>query len=531
MPNFDPLLKDKLLGIPFAGAGTTLEKTALQTLIKSLIEENKYSVEYIINLCVSYGYSRKMASDVFTQLTGLSPKLIVENNEYYQNPVFVPSGTIAWGFAKGKKDLAYYVVPFEYGYVVNKKDEKEIVEQVGEFLDISSAIAKMKGLVSRVFTIDQIITESLLEDEPLQLNAISPLDTEEPFFSDPVRNLKNRYKKRFITNNEVKNEAFKLVAAEIISEKEGSDLAKWVDLEQQKREVEEDEDELAEEVVEFGTIKKDPKGIGQAEAQEKNVVKADEIIKHVDVNKDLKGFLENEIENGLGNYRPTGGTYIKLLDEVTKGNKITREEAREKYGLYNQKQWYNLLFKNASLKRKATEEFDLEILKKAEEKSDIEKAEESIDEMDIDSLLNEETPETYLQDEVKNDKVMQLSERVSNIVKAFTDKFEDFETYNIDLVSYKIQMLGEDEIDTSKVIEDVELNANALVMIIISISPKENMNNTKKALAIFSVGKEKTYWPGTIKADNGKIYAFTDNGLDVLFRELDTKEEIVEDII
>ena len=65
---------------------------------------------------------------------------------------------------------------------------------------------------------------------------------------------------------------------------------------------------------------------------------------------------------------------------------------------------------------------------------------------------------------------------------------------------------------------------------ILNINPKEDTSNNKKALAIFSINDEKTYWPGTIKADNGKFYAFSEEGLDTLFRELDTKEEIVEDI-
>ena len=34
MPNFDPILTQKLLGTPFAGVGTTLERNSLQTLMK-----------------------------------------------------------------------------------------------------------------------------------------------------------------------------------------------------------------------------------------------------------------------------------------------------------------------------------------------------------------------------------------------------------------------------------------------------------------------------------------------------------------
>lgn len=530
MSNFDPLLKDKLLGVPFVGAGTTLEVVALQNLIKSLIEENKYSVEYIINLCTSYGYSRKMASDVFTELTGLSPKLIVENNEYYQNPTYVPSGTIAWGLSKNKKDEAYYVVPFEYGYCVNRKNMTEVPELIAEFTDINSAVEKMKTLVKKVFTLDQIITESLLNDEPIQMSAKTPNDVNEPYFSDPIKILKNRYKKHFITDNEVKSEVFKLVASEQISEQEGIELSEWVKLEEEKRKQDEEEnEELKTEDIEFGTIKKDPKGIGQEEQQEFGV---------------LKATWEPTFD-----YKDDEGTqYWYLVDKETgypyedeDGNQFefeTREEALEfakelnfelNSAIEEEQQCENCRDLNASIKKQAAD-FEIEDLKEEEQKTDIEKAEESIDEMDIDSLLNEETPESYFETETKNDNIADINERVANIIEEFSNKFKDFEKYDVNLKSYKIQLFNDDKINNNEVIEDLEINAKAIVMIILEINPKEDMNNIKKGLAIFSINNENTYWPGTIKADNDKIYAFSEEGLDTLFRELDTKEEIIEDI-
>ena len=107
----DPILTSKFLDVPFAGTGTTLERNDLVGVIRNLIKDNKYTVDYILDYCASAGYSYKMASDVFTELTGLSPKLIVNNNEYYKMPSYVPNMCIAWGEAKTKKDVAYYIVP------------------------------------------------------------------------------------------------------------------------------------------------------------------------------------------------------------------------------------------------------------------------------------------------------------------------------------------------------------------------------------------------------------------------------------
>lgn len=763
MPNFDPILTQKLLGTPFAGVGTTLERNSLQTLMKGLISENKYSVEYIINLCVSYGYSRRLAKEVFTELTGLSPELIVENNEYYQNPVFVPSGTIAWGLSKTNDKIAFYVVPFEYGYALNKKNETEVPEQIAQFVDINSAVKKMKGFVKKVFTIDQIITENLLLNEPIQSSAKNTHDTEEPYFSDPVRNLKNRYKKRYITDGEVKSEAFKLVASEEITEKEAVELAKWVDLEQEKRDIEEDED------VEFSFVKNDPKGRLQEEAQEKSRLKAsadeetakcficeetypisemkqeedvgwmcdhcikamksqgyelklkassngnleepikqwytkayktdemgqeinpnvtfmevlsdaenvydllgvtdsvvrervfDELSKRTNIpyekiydmwmgkqsskkvkssskedfdaevenidnlisyystrlnefiddyygdnaamqsevdydflkshTKELFNAWKNELLNNTNSdeWSAAEKAYYKLYEgRKTASKKVTAEELTlffnnnynrpitkkediekilEGTGVeleiaedgqrslkYNGKEYYlfneDKLLKDgnelyiikpaylgnmkrkvtASIKRKA-DEFKLEDIKVEEQKSALEKAEEEVNETNVEEFLNETTPQEYFDDEIQKDKIDNLNEKVSKIIDEFSARFDDFDKYDVSLQSYKIQMISDDKLSTTEVVEDLELNAKALIMIVLNINPKEDTTNVKKGLAIFSVNNDKTYWSGTFKTEDNKFYAFTEEGLDTLFRDLDTSLEITEDFV
>ena len=69
----DPIITKMLEGVPFNGMGSTLERNALIGVIRNLISEDKYTVDYILNYAESVGYSRQMAEDVFKELTGLSP--------------------------------------------------------------------------------------------------------------------------------------------------------------------------------------------------------------------------------------------------------------------------------------------------------------------------------------------------------------------------------------------------------------------------------------------------------------------------
>ena len=96
----DPVITKILEGVPYNGMGSTLERNALIGVIRNLIEQDKYTVDYILNYAESVGYQRQMAEDVFKELTGLSPKLIVNNNDYYKMPSYVPNMCIAWGISK-----------------------------------------------------------------------------------------------------------------------------------------------------------------------------------------------------------------------------------------------------------------------------------------------------------------------------------------------------------------------------------------------------------------------------------------------
>ena len=223
----EPVVEKFLQGIPFAGMGTTLERNGLIGVVREMIKANKYTVDYILNYCESVGYQRKMAEEVFEELTGLSPKLIINNNEYYNAPIYVPACTIAWGIAKSKKDVAFYVVPGSYGYSVMEKNETEAPVEVTQTATIPEAIDELKKVAKNIQTLDKIITSKLLETEDIQSSANDIDQTAKPYFSDPIRELKKNFKDKVIDINAFEREAKKLVAEEKISLDEAEDLMNW----------------------------------------------------------------------------------------------------------------------------------------------------------------------------------------------------------------------------------------------------------------------------------------------------------------
>ena len=249
----DPILESKLLGIGTPYSGTNIERNELIGLIRRMIKENKYTVDYILNYVQSLGYQYQMASDIFQELTGMNPKVIVNSDEYYQNPNFVPAMTLAWGYKKGSKTEAYYVVPFEYGYSIMFKNEKDTPESKFEYITINEAVDKLKSLVTKVFTINKIITDNCLDKEDIQLNSNTVHNVNNPYFSTPINEMKQAYINKVIDESQFEKKAFQLVAEEKITVKEADDAMKWLDELKKERTEEELED------VEFGNIKNDEK--------------------------------------------------------------------------------------------------------------------------------------------------------------------------------------------------------------------------------------------------------------------------------
>lgn len=755
----DPILHDKLLGIGTPYSGTNMERNNLIGLIRQMIKENKYTVDYILSYCQSLGYQYQMASDIFQELTGMNPKVIVNNNEYYQNPNFVPAMTLAWGYKKGSKTEAYYVVPFEYGYSIMFKNEKDAPESKFEYITINEAVDKLKSLVTKVFTINKIITDNCLDKEDIQLNSNTVHNVNNPYFSTPINEMKQAYINKVIDESQFEKKAFQLVAEEKITVKEADDAMKWLDELKKERTEEELED------VEFGNIKNDEKmdlqeenkqlsgsnnfdevyeemetSIGDEYADKnklrmiyfknksflKNLSKEDAAQKlyelYLGFNKnDISGKdkyvkknkitssnddydkFEEEFENdfiiddengvawfpGYEGYKiAIENDYDKMKEKAFKVwkkiNSSLKKKARnwlvrlemtkemndlekwidengefdaesdtpeaftnlvEKFcdKLFTYKDEieektsedaasefddivtelkndgpcsvdnFNYILDNlydfcdynsiwlethgrveASLKKKATkfkimlsipfgkyhlvdweaeskeqaekefieanpyyannkkgiilveeyeDEFEKESkLKKKAADADIELDDiedkdvmkdkiEEINNTDFEELTKEETPQDYLEDESKNEQVMKINEKVGKIIDEFTSKFKDFTKYELQMSSYKLQVLNQGFDNNSlQPIEDTELNAQAILQIILTIAPTEDLENAKKALAIFSINKDKVLFNGTLRTQDGFI-AFSEEGIDTIFEEDKKEAEITEDLI
>ena len=313
----DPILTNKLLGIPYAGAGTTLERNGLMGVMREMIKANKYTAEYILDYCQSVGYPSKMAFDIFTEMTGINPKVIINNNEYYQNPVFVPSMTLGWGYKKGTKTEAYYVVPFEYGYSVMYKNETDVPESKFEYITINDAIDKLKTLVTKVFTINKIINDNCLKYEDVQLNANSVHQTNNIYFSSPINEIKQAYINKAIDDSEFEKKAFRLVAEEKVDVKDAEDAMKWLDELKKEQKEEEFED------IEFGNLKNDKTMEMQEESKQlSGSVQFDEII--------------DELYTTIGDeYADKNKLRLLYLKNKSFFNDLNKEEAAQKlYELY-----------------------------------------------------------------------------------------------------------------------------------------------------------------------------------------------------
>lgn len=633
----DPILESKLLGIGTPYSGTNIERNELIGLIRRMIKENKYTVDYILNYVQSLGYQYQMASDIFQELTGMNPKVIVNSDEYYQNPNFVPAMTLAWGYKKGSKNEAYYVVPFEYGYSIMFKNEKDAPESKFEYITINEAVDKLKSLVTKVFTINKIITDNCLDKEDIQLNSNTVHNVNNPYFSTPINEMKQAYINKVIDESQFEKKAFQLVAEEKITVKEADDAMKWLDELKKERTEEELED------VEFGNIKNDEKmDLQEENKQLSGSNNFDEVYNEIQTSIGDEYANKNELRaiyfknksylKNLSNEEAAQKLYelylgfskndIRGKDKYTKKNKIDSslkkkarnwlvrlemtkemndlekwvdengefsaeqdtpvefEELVEKFcdKLFTYKDeiakkigedaasefddivtelkydgpcsidQFNYMLNDlydfcdnlsiwlethgrveASLKKKAADE-DVE-LDDIKEKDVMKDTIDEINDTDFNELVKEETPQDYLEDESKNEQVMKINEKVGKIIDEFTSKFDDFTKYKLQMSSYKLQVLNQGSSDTSlQPIEDTELNAQAILQIILTIAPAQDLENAKKALAIFSINKDKVLFNGTLRTQDGFI-AFSEEGIDTIFSEDKAEDEITEDLI
>ena len=852
----DPVTNKILQGIPYAGMGSTLERNALIGVIRNLISEDKYTVDYILNYAESVGYQRQMAEDVFKELTGLSPVLIVNNNEYYKMPAYVPNMCIAWGTSKSNKEKAFYVVPFEYGYAVMEKDEVNAPIPTVISATIPEAIDELKKVAKGIQTLDKIITKKLLETENVQTVAETPHQVNKPYTASPLQVLKKNFKDKVINVSEFERQASKLLAADEITVDEAEKLMTW------KQElIDEDEsyandtlqlDENWDEVkatVEFDDIMNEVKTMAnddedfinfEEEAKEKFEANKD-LFQNVDLIEGatrlyqlLLGFSKDEIlgnskvekkmnkksfqmhsETGIREFQPwdeakktwkhiieqgkadafdkliekcypegisktqlndllwfesdwvyeTLGMQNSYKDEEEEGfkedaslkqakddlihneedqknfddvqrlvrkNEVSSKEfdlVAEMYDLNNEIAYlskmemancageediakkkellkrYNELeqalksrkYKNASLKKKAlyipeddaiidaaikdgwpepmvlatysyllkrtgeekkindelikqvtqfindfggrkseetkydtisleelakqlgfkkeaskkvkskqitvnvydidwdtdedstgeyaadelpdfwdsitinvedenddneiedeianflsneygftvngfhftrqaskkvtAENMDLDDIEAEDNKDTVQEEIDKINEKPAEEVFSETTPEQYFEDALSEDKVDTINEVVSKCIDKFSEKFKEFDKYNVEILSYNTKVLGDYKPNEEELVEDKELNANAILEVILAITNNADESNLKKALAVFSIANGELHWTGTVRGENDQVVAFTEEGLDALFEVEEPSEDELEDII
>lgn len=519
----EPVVEKFLQGIPFAGMGTTLERNGLIGVVREMIKANKYTVDYILNYCESVGYQRKMAEEVFEELTGLSPKLIINNNEYYNAPIYVPACTIAWGMAKSKKDVAFYVVPGSYGYSVMEKNETEAPVEVTQTATIPEAIDELKKVAKNIQTLDKIITSKLLETEDIQSSANDIDQTSKPYFSDPIRELKKNFKDRVIDINAFEREAKKLVAEEKISLDEAENLMNW------EQDIINEDESYANDVLQHDEEWNQLQGTETEGDFEDAYHQLFNMLEEMDILSQFAadtGHNEKEayIELAKDVAKEFNVDYKSLLGEMEMRNP---EVVRKIENLTKQRNDEDIKKWIDSSKKVAAEDMTLEDIEE-ENKTEVEQEMDKINETPINELLEDNTPLDYFEKETQDDKVDTINDVVSKCITEFSDKFKDFNKYDIKMLSYKTKILDPYTPSKDEMIPDNEINADAVLQVILSVNNKADDADIKKLLVVFSITDGKMHWTGTVRDEDDNIVAFTEEGLDSIFQE---PEEVTEDII
>lgn len=185
--------------------------------------------------------------------------------------------------------------------------------------------------------------------------------------------------------------------------------------------------------------------------------------------------------------------------------------------------------KKQSSKIITAENLDLEDFD--ESKDEINEELDKVNEKSMEELLVENTPAQYFEKELQDDKVDTINDTVSKCIDKFSEKFKDFDKYSIQVLSYNTKVLGDYTPNKPELVEDEEINANAILQIILNISNNADNTDSRKALAVFSIKDGKLNWNGTIRGENEEVVAFTEEGLDNLFEMGVEEEEELEDII
>ena len=187
--------------------------------------------------------------------------------------------------------------------------------------------------------------------------------------------------------------------------------------------------------------------------------------------------------------------------------------------------------KKSASKKVTAENMDLDDIEAEDNKDEVQEEIEKINEKPTEEIFSETTPEQYFEDALAEDKVDTINEVVSRCIDKFSEKFKDFDKYNVEILSYNTKVLGDYKPTEEEMVEDKELNANAILQVILAIRNNADESEMKKALAVFSVTNGELHWTGTIRGENDQIVAFTEEGLDALFEVEEVADQELEDII
>lgn len=588
----DPIITKMLEGVPFNGMGSTLERNALIGVIRNLISEDKYTVDYILNYAESVGYQRQMAEDVFKELTGLSPKLIVNNNAYYDMPAGVPNMCIAWGISKSNKEKAFYLVPFEYGYATMETDGINAAIPTVISATIPEAFDELKKVAKNIQTLDKIITKKLLETEDIQSPANDVHQVNLPYSASPLQVLKKSFKDKVLSVSEFERQASKMLQAGELTVDEAEDLMNW------KQDLIDEDESYANEVLEnnekwnevqatvefddiynelkeiahhddeYGFNKDKVRAIFEANKdmfQEVDLIEAvnrlyqlllgfskEEILEHSefkgkqasdsDLNTQVKKWYTNLYKtDDLGQEINPNVTFMEILSNTENTysllgvtDSVVRERVFEEISKRTNipyEKIHNMWMGKQASKKITAENMTLDDIEAEDNKDQVQEEIEKIDETPVEDIFAETTPEQYLDKALQEDKVDTINDIVSKCIDKFSEKFKDFTKYQVKILSYNTKVLGDYEPTEDELVEDKELNANAILQVILQITNNADETNIKKALAVFSITNGELHWTGTIRGENDQVVAFTEEGLDSLFEVEDIKEDELEDII
>lgn len=575
----DPVTNKILQGVPYAGMGSTLERNALIGVIRNLIKEDKYNVDYILNYAESVGYQRQMAEDVFKELTGLSPKLIVNNNAYFNMPSYVPNMCIAWGISKSNKEKAFYIVPFEYGFAVMEKDEVNAPIPTVISATIPEAFDELKKVAKGIQTLDKIITKKLLETEEVPTDAQDVHQVNLPYAASPLQVLKKSFKDRVLSVSEFERQASKLLASEEITVDEAEDLMTW------KQDLIGEDESYANEIlennekwnevqakVEFDDVYNEVKMmahddndfLGFDDKAKALFEKNKSLFKNVDLPEAanrlyqlLLGFSSDEILGHSKFEKKQSSKKIKsnikkdsnfekalsyVEERISNDNNnendsypLAFEEAENLFGvdadeLQEEYDRRTMTWRNAS-KKVTAENMTLDDIEAEDNKDQVQEEIEKIDETPAEDIFTETTPEQYFDKALQEDKVDTINDVVSKCIDKFSEKFKDFDKYQVKILSYNTKVLGEDKPIQEEMVQDKEIDANAILQVILQITNNAEEENVKKVLAVFSITNGELHWTGTVRGENDQVVAFTEEGLDALFEVEEVADQELEDII